>query len=225
MIVSMGDADIPELTEPERAGWKALGSSYRALAEAAAKGDLTEEDVGATLAQTGQIELDPARFTDALHVPEDAGAYAEALEGLLRRIPDGWGRWISCDAGWYPLIVDLDAAMAAIWPTYVVQQVKEKFGSLRFYFDAEGLPLEDAQASATGCVAPRRGGTFTTDLRAVRGRRGALQAAGLAEDSVRGLPQSGAQPWLRAGCGLTFSVRRRLLVLVRGEGRCGDRWS
>ena len=50
MIVSMGDADIPELTEPERAGWKALGSSYRALAEAAAKGDLTEEDVGATLA-------------------------------------------------------------------------------------------------------------------------------------------------------------------------------
>lgn len=143
MIVSMGDADIPELTEPERAGWKALGSSYRALAEAAAKGDLTEEDVGATLAQTGQIELDPARFTDALHVPEDAGAYAEALEGLLRRIPDGWGRWISCDAGWYPLIVDLDAAMAAIWPTYMVQQVKEKFGSLRFYFDAEGLPLED----------------------------------------------------------------------------------
>lgn len=61
----------------------------------------------------------------------------------MRRIPDGWGRWISCDAGWYPLIVDLDAAMAAIWPTYVVQQVKEKFGSLRFYFDAEGLPLED----------------------------------------------------------------------------------
>ncbi|MHA6507964.1 hypothetical protein [Tessaracoccus sp. Y1736] len=138
----MGDAVTPELTETERAGWKALGSSYRALAEAAAKGDLTEEDVGATLAQTGQIELDPARFTDALHVPEDAGAYAEALEGLLRRIPDGWGRWISCDAGWYPLIVDLDAAMAAIWPTYVVQQVKEKFGSLRFYFDAEGLPLE-----------------------------------------------------------------------------------
>ncbi|MBB1511076.1 hypothetical protein H5399_00415 [Tessaracoccus sp. MC1627] len=137
----MGDAVTPELTETERAGWKALGSSYRALAEAAAKGDLTEKDVGATLAQTGQIELDPARF--ALHVPEDAGAYAEALEGLLRRIPDGWGRWISCDAGWYPLIVDLDAAMAAIWPTYVVQQVKEKFGSLRFYFDAEGLPLED----------------------------------------------------------------------------------
>ena len=43
MIVSMGDADIPELTE---AGRKALGSSYQALAEAAAKGDLTEKDVG-----------------------------------------------------------------------------------------------------------------------------------------------------------------------------------
>lgn len=25
----------------------------------------------------------------------------------------------------------------------VVQQVKEKFGCLRFYFDAEGLPLDD----------------------------------------------------------------------------------
>lgn len=88
-----------------------------------------------------------------------------------------------------------------------------------------GPSARRSQASATGCVAPRRGGTFTTDLQAVRGRRGAVQAAGLAEDSVRWLPRAGAQPWLRAGCRLTLCVRRRLLALVRGEGGCGDRWS
>jgi hypothetical protein len=37
---------------------------------------------------------------DALHIPADAGQHAAALEKILRRIPDGWGRWISHDSGW-----------------------------------------------------------------------------------------------------------------------------
>lgn len=76
-------------------------------------------------------------------VPADAGEWAAGLEALLRRIPAGWGRTISCDAGWYPLLCRLDAAMAAVSPGYVVHQVKEKFGGLRFYFDDHPRVVSD----------------------------------------------------------------------------------
>jgi len=71
----------------------------------------------------------------ALHVPEDAGEHAEALRGMLARIPDGWGRWISCSRGWYPLLVELDEQLRALLPNYVIHQVKEKFGGLRYYWE------------------------------------------------------------------------------------------
>ncbi len=29
---------------------------------------------------------------NAVHVPKDAGEHADALRGMLARIPDGWGR-------------------------------------------------------------------------------------------------------------------------------------
>jgi len=56
-----------------------------------------------------------------------------ALGPILDRIPTGWGRWIDVDAGWYPLIVATDARLAAVDPGYVVHQIKEKFGTLRYY--------------------------------------------------------------------------------------------
>ncbi len=49
-------------------------------------------------------DIDYQQLLNAAHVPEDAGEHAEALRGILLRIPDGWGRWISCDRGWYPLL-------------------------------------------------------------------------------------------------------------------------
>ena len=95
---------------------------------------------------------------DALHVPADAGEHAVGLEAILRRIPAGWGRWISTGAGWYPLLVELDRAIAALAPDYEVHQVKEKGGSLRYSWD---LP----RSSAAACVEhddaepkPARGG-------------------------------------------------------------------
>jgi hypothetical protein len=84
-------------------------------------------------------QLDSAKILNAIHLPEDAGAYAAGLETILRRIPDGWGRWISCGAGWYPIIVELDQSIATIYPEYEVQQVKEKFGGLRYYCDHDGV--------------------------------------------------------------------------------------
>ncbi len=72
-----------------------------------------------------------------LHIPEDAGQYRDGIVELLSRIPDGWGRWISCDAGWYPLITELGTRLAELDPEYVLHQIKEKFGTLRFYAETE----------------------------------------------------------------------------------------
>ncbi|OBI39699.1 hypothetical protein [Mycobacterium colombiense] len=69
----------------------------------------------------------------ALHIPANAGEHAAAIEAILRRVPDGWGRWLSVDAGWYPLVIATDRRLAEIDPGYVVHQIKEKFGTLRYY--------------------------------------------------------------------------------------------
>lgn len=78
-------------------------------------------------------------FLNTPHVPDDAGIHSAALGRILGRIPDGWGRWISCGAGWYGLLVDLDERIAAVAPDYHVHQVKEKFGTLRFYWSLPDL--------------------------------------------------------------------------------------
>lgn len=72
---------------------------------------------------------------DGFHIPQDAGEYTDGLVAIMMRIPDGWGRWISCDKGWYPIIVDVDRRLSELDPNYVVHQVKEKFGSLCYYFE------------------------------------------------------------------------------------------
>ena len=79
-------------------------------------------------------------FRDDVHLPEDAGEYTDDLLDIMNRIPIGWGRWISCDKGWYKLLADTNRKMKMMWPQYEIHQVKEKFGTLRFYW---GIPYED----------------------------------------------------------------------------------
>ncbi|MDN6746572.1 MAG: hypothetical protein L0L93_06185 [Brevibacterium sp.] len=45
------------------------------------------------------------------------------------------GIYPECQAGWYQLILDLDAKIGSIEPDYKADQIKEKFGGLRFYYD------------------------------------------------------------------------------------------
>ena len=91
---------------------------------------------------------DPQGFLNTEHVPKDAGEYAEGLAAILRRIPDGWGKWIDCGRGWYPLLIETDQKLAALDPHYEVWQVKEKFGGLRYYFCfvTDGTDEEAGQA-------------------------------------------------------------------------------
>lgn len=122
-----------ELNERECAQWNAVGAAMRRLADRAGGGDLVADDVQATFEQLRRIPLVPQRILNSIHPPREAGEHAEALVAILHRIPDGWGRWIECDLGWYPLIVEHDARLAALCPEYVVHQVKEKYGTLRYY--------------------------------------------------------------------------------------------
>lgn len=73
-------------------------------------------------------------YLNELHVPEDAGEYEEDIEDILLRIPEGWGRWLTCDKGWYPLVIETHKKLNYIDPNYEVHQIKEKFGSLRYYY-------------------------------------------------------------------------------------------
>ena len=81
-------------------------------------------------------DADSQQLLNAVYVPGDAGEHAEALRGILLRIPDRWGRWISCDRGWYPLLVEFDEQLHILLPNYVLHQVKEKFGGLRYYWES-----------------------------------------------------------------------------------------
>jgi len=114
-----------------RARWDAFMSAVGELVTASDDEGL---EAGARAVHQIMRGLDAKQYADSLDVPEDAGEFADALRGMLVRIPDGWGRWISCERGWYPLLAELDAELALLLPRYQIHQVKEKFAGLRFYW-------------------------------------------------------------------------------------------
>lgn len=69
----------------------------------------------------------------------------DGLDELRGRIPEGWGKWVSCEPGWYPLILELNNSLSNIDPDYQVHQIKEKWGALVFYFRPMGLTLTGEQ--------------------------------------------------------------------------------
>ena len=124
--------------EPDKAREGALEAAGRDLAKAA-----TAEELAAAIEAVRQIPIDRDRMLNALRVPDDAGAYEAALRALLERIPDGWGRWIGCGAGWYPILARLEQQLNELDPDYQVHQIKEKFGTLCFYWEGD-IPNGDA---------------------------------------------------------------------------------
>ena len=60
--------------------------------------------------------------------------YPENLSPILDRIDPTFGRVIDCESGWWSLIERAHKELVAIDPDYRVYQIKEKFGTLRYYF-------------------------------------------------------------------------------------------
>ncbi len=74
---------------------------------------------------------------DDLYLPEDVDDdMKQDFIEILQKIPDGWGRWITCDKGWYKLIIDTHKKLKYIDPNYEIHQIKEKFGGLRYYYQS-----------------------------------------------------------------------------------------
>lgn len=77
--------------------------------------------------------------------------YDEDRKRIAERIERGYFAEISVGDGWMPLIIELDKKLAELVPDYRIEQVKEKFGGLRYYtdvpYDSEANKLID-QAEA-----------------------------------------------------------------------------
>ena len=183
---------ITPLEGDEKARWELAGEATQELAKAVVgPGAKSEEEIAAALAQLRQLtkNMDLQRMLNALHVPEDAGDYEGALEKILRRIPDGWGRWISCDKGWYPLVVGLNEQLSQLDPDYQLHQVKEKFGMLRYYAEPSGLRVVDE--SIPEPQRPPR--DFAWESEEVQAWNSEREAWDEAQDAYRETPEGAAR--------------------------------
>lgn len=136
-MTTHGD-DIPDLTDAKKILWRAAESDITAMSEALHNGTATPEDVDAAFARLAALDIDPHKHRNAIRIPPRAGEHVAAIEPILRRIPDGHGRYLSVDAGWYPLVIATDSQLTRLDPHYQVLQIKEKFGTLRYYCQASG---------------------------------------------------------------------------------------
>lgn len=132
---------IPEELAPlDKQRAEALGGSVQQLAESAAAGDADGFDAAFNqLTQLAQ-NFDQEAFLNAIHIPAGAGEYAQEFHDMLETIPDNVGRWIECGQGWYPLIIDAHRKLLQLFPDYRVEQIKQKYGDLCYYW-AEGKEL------------------------------------------------------------------------------------
>jgi hypothetical protein len=164
---------IPASPEAAQILWRAAQSDTAAMAVGLHEGTATRDDIDATLARLRTLDIDPARHRDTVDVPADAGTAGAVIETILRRIPDGWDRSLRVDAGWYPLVIATDARLTRLDPDYVVHQIKEKYGTLRYVCaprsedpppelaDAMDAITDDAQrASARTCERCGQPGTL-----------------------------------------------------------------
>jgi len=66
-----------------------------------------------------------------------------AIQQLAKKIKPPYYSRIEVDEGWYQLVLDCDKELSEIDPKYDLQQVKEKFGGLRYYFQPSDPTLRN----------------------------------------------------------------------------------
>lgn len=148
--VAQADDDL-EMTEAEKASLAASHAAIGDLAHALVEGtDPESADAALAAVRQAESQVDRQALLNKIHMPRDSEGFEDGLRAIMMRIPDGWGRWISCSRGWYPIIIQLDRTLAAIDAAYEVRQCKEKLGGLRYYFGAsEGVTEADHQRMRT----------------------------------------------------------------------------
>jgi hypothetical protein len=146
---------MTDFPQPDEQREEALRAAIDDLATAAVDADSTEDEMTAAMEAIRQVPVDTQRMLDALRVPDDAGEYEAALRSLLARIPDGWGRWIRCGPGWYPILARLEERLRQIDPDYQVHQIKAEFGTLRFYWASRNLEIHGRSPTRSGSSRPR----------------------------------------------------------------------
>lgn len=60
----------------------------------------------------------------------------DIVEIMKERFAEGWWPVLDVGEGWRELLENLHQELIEVAPDYQLHQVKEKFGGLRFYFDA-----------------------------------------------------------------------------------------
>lgn len=65
------------------------------------------------------------------------------VEALKEKISSSFSKHISIDEGWYQIVVDCDKELTTIDPNYQIQQIKEKFGGLRYYMTPSNDTTEE----------------------------------------------------------------------------------
>ena len=78
-------------------------------------------------------------YTDNMDINE--------LQHILDRFVPPYSTTISCAEGWYELIFQCDKELSEIDPDYQIYQIKEKFGSLRYYFETSDASKSDEMNS------------------------------------------------------------------------------
>jgi len=78
-------------------------------------------------------------MTDQDSEERAAGAEEEILapEQILDRFEGPWYPAVYCGSGWFPLIERIDAYIVASYPSYRIEQIKEKYGGLRYYWEPD----------------------------------------------------------------------------------------
>lgn len=92
----------------------AFGDAVRDVVAGATEDDASGFRAAFDQAQRIAAGIDTDEVLNSLHVPDGAGEYEDALGRLLLRIPDGWGRWISCSPGWFELLARAERELAAL---------------------------------------------------------------------------------------------------------------
>ncbi|MCG7611337.1 MULTISPECIES: hypothetical protein [Mycobacterium] len=142
----MNDDDL-EMTPEEKASLAASRAAVDDLATAIVQGADPEEAAAAlAAARQATARMDREALLNKIHMPDTAAGFEDDLRRIMMRIPPNWGRWIGCSRGWYPIIIELDQALAALDPGYELHQCKEKLGALRYYFGtSESIAEADRQ--------------------------------------------------------------------------------